>query len=76
MGYEMPSRYEKSTKFLKRAETVIPVGAQTFSKSRTQYPVGISPLFAVRAKGAYLWDVDQNRYIDLVSNLAAVTLGY
>ena len=76
MGYEMSSRYENSTQFLKRAETVIPVGAQTFSKSRTQYPTGISPLFAVRAKAAYLWDVDRNRYIDLVSNLAAVTLGY
>ena len=76
MGYEMSSRYENSTQFLKRAETVIPLGAQTFSKSRTQYPTGISPLFAVHAKAAYLWDVDRNRYIDLVSNLAAVTLGY
>ena len=72
----MSIRYEDSTEFLTRAELVIPLGSQTFSKSRTQYPVGVSPLFAVRAKGPHLWDLDGNKYIDLVSNLAAVTLGY
>ena len=72
----MSNRYEKSTEFLTRAEATIPIGSQTFSKSRTQYPVGISPLFATRAKGPYLWDLDGNKYIDLVSNLAAITLGY
>ena len=72
----MSNRYIESTRFLNRAEATIPVGSQTFSKSRTQYPVGISPLFAKRAEGPYLWDLDGNRYIDLVSNLASVTLGY
>ena len=72
----MRNRYTKSTQFLRRAEAIIPLGSQTFSKSKTQYPVGISPLFASRAKGAYLWDLDGNKYIDLVSNLASVTLGY
>jgi len=38
--------------------------------------VGISPLFSTRAKGPYLWDLDGNKYIDLVSNLASITLGY
>ena len=70
------SRYTKSIKQLNRAEKTIPLGSQTFSKSRTQYPVGISPLYAARAKGAEIWDVDGNRYIDLVSALASVTLGY
>jgi len=72
----MSNRYEKSTEFLTRAEATIPIGSQTFSKSRTQYPVGISPLFSTRAKGPYLWDLDGNKYIDLVSNLASITLGY
>ena len=70
------TKYRKSEEFLKRAEEVIPLGSQTFSKSRTQYPVGISPLFASRAKGPYLWDLDLNKYIDLVSGLASITLGY
>jgi glutamate-1-semialdehyde 2,1-aminomutase len=59
-----------------RAERTIPLGSQTFSKSRTQYPVGISPLYAARAKGAQIWDVDGNCYLDLVNSLASVTLGY
>ena len=70
------NRYSKSTEHLLRAEPTIPLGSQTFSKSRTQYPVGISPLYASKAKGAEIWDLDGNRYIDLVSALASVTLGY
>jgi glutamate-1-semialdehyde 2,1-aminomutase len=70
------NRYSKSLEWLKRAEKIIPLGSQTFSKSRTQYPVGISPMFAQKAKGSYMWDFDNNKYIDLVSSLAAITLGY
>jgi glutamate-1-semialdehyde 2,1-aminomutase len=70
------TRYGKSEEFLLRAEKRIPLGSQTFSKSRTQYPVGISPLFVDRARGAFIWDIDENRYIDLVSSLASITLGY
>ena len=69
-------RYKRSTKFLNHAEALIPLGSQTFSKSRTQYPVGISPLFMHKAKGCHTWDIDGNKYIDLVSSLASVTLGY
>jgi len=38
--------------------------------------VGISPLFIERARGCHVWDLDGNKYIDLVSSLASVTLGY
>jgi glutamate-1-semialdehyde 2,1-aminomutase len=67
---------EHSNSFLARAERVIPLGSQTFSKSRTQYPVGVSPLFAERGEGPYLIDIDGNRYVDYVCSLGAVTLGY
>ena len=70
------SRYRSSSQFLIQAEALIPLGSQTFSKSRTQYPVGISPLFMQKAKGCHTWDIDGNKYIDLVSSLASVTLGY
>ena len=69
-------RYSKSTKFLHRAEKSIPLGSQTFSKSRIQYPVGVSPLFINKAHGTYVWDIDGNKYIDLVNSLAAITIGY
>ncbi len=72
----MSDRYKKSESYLARAEKVIPLGSQTFSKSRTQLPVGSAPLFASRAKGSRLWDIDGNEYIDFVNSLASVTLGY
>ena len=69
-------KFTRSETHLIRAEKTIPLGSQTFSKSRTQYPVGISPLFIDRARGCHVWDLDGNKYIDLVSSLASVTLGY
>lgn len=72
----MSNKYKKSEAFLKRAELSVPLGSQTFSKSKTQLPYGISPFFASKAKGAYMWDVDGNKYIDFVSGLAAITIGY
>lgn len=68
--------YAKSQAFLARAEKVIPLGSQTFSKSRTQYPVGVAPLFITRGQGSRVWDLDGNDYIDFVSSLASITLGY
>lgn len=68
--------FNKSQDMLARAERVIPLGSQTFSKSRTQYPYGVSPYFISRASGSRAWDVDGNEYIDFVSSLCSVTLGY
>jgi glutamate-1-semialdehyde 2,1-aminomutase len=68
--------YEKSQRYLARAEQTIPLGSQTFSKSRTQFPFGVSPYFVSRARGSRIWDVDGNEYIDFINSLAAVTLGY
>jgi glutamate-1-semialdehyde 2,1-aminomutase len=68
--------FDKSVKFLARAERVIPLGSQTFSKSRTQFPVGVSPHFVTRAEGSRVWDLDENEYIDFINSLASVTLGY
>jgi len=70
------SRYSSSEKFLQRAVRTIPLGSQTFSKSKTSIPYGVSPFFAERASGSKMWDVDGNEYLDFVSGLACVTLGY
>jgi glutamate-1-semialdehyde 2,1-aminomutase len=72
----MANKYTTSEKLLQRAEKAIPLGAQTFSKSRTQFPLGVSPFFVERAKGAYVWDVDGNEYVDFASALGAINLGY
>ena len=70
------NRYQQSEFHLSKAEKVIPLGSQTFSKSKTQYPFGVSPYFATHAKGAYVYDVDGHQYLDFVNSLAAITLGY
>lgn len=72
----MSARYKKSEALLERALHTIPLGSQTFSKSKTALPYGASPYFADHAKGSRLWDVDGNEYIDFVNALACVTLGY
>ena len=72
----MSTRYKLSEELLQRAEQTIPLGSQTFSKSKTQYPFGISPYFISRGKGSKVWDVDGNEYVDFINSLASVTLGY
>ena len=68
--------YKESEAMLERAERVIPLGAQTFSKSRITFPAGTSPLFLSHGDGGRVWDVDANEYIDLVCGLLPVVLGY
>src|SRR5215203_133357 len=72
----MNNRYKKSEDYLARALKTVPLGSQTFSKSKTQLPEGISPFFASKGNGAYLWDADGNQYVDFANSLAAITLGY
>lgn len=68
--------YHHSEELLERALRTIPLGSQTFSKSKTQYPLGVSPLFIQRGQGSRVWDVDGNEYVDYINSLAAITLGY
>jgi glutamate-1-semialdehyde 2,1-aminomutase len=68
--------YSDSVELLARAERVIPLGSQTFSKSRVQFPVGAAPLFLTHGEGGRVWDVDGNEYVDLVNSLLCVSLGY
>ena len=69
-------RYRKSHELLKRAERVIPLGSQTFSKSRIVYPANAAPLFLSHGQGSHVWDVDGNEYVDFVNALLPVILGY
>ncbi len=67
--------YQRSQQAFARAETVIPLAAQTFSKSYLQFPQP-SPLFLSHGQGALAWDIDGNEYVDLVSALLPTILGY
>ena len=72
----MITKFNKSENFLLKAEKVIPLGSQTFSKSKTALPRGVSPFFVEKGKGSKFYDIDGNKYLDFVNALASVTLGY
>src|SRR3989338_6136105 len=72
----MKRNFQKSNKLFKEVKKVIPLASQTFSKSYLQYIKGAAPLFITRGRGAYVWDVDGNRYIDFINALLPVVLGY
>lgn len=67
---------KNSRNLLRRAEGLIPSCTQTFSKGPTQFVQGVSPVFLQRGRGSHVWDVDGNEYIDYISALGAVVLGY
>jgi len=70
-------KFEKSQEWLERAKKVIPYPyTQTFSKGPAMYVQGQSPIFASHGAGCYLYDVDNNRYIDMVMGLMPLILGY
>ena len=66
----------KSFEYLSRAEKVIPVQSQTFSKGWKYFPKGVSPVYLQRGEGSHIWDVDGNEYIDYICALGPITLGY
>jgi len=64
----------KSKALYERASEVIPGGVN--SPVRAFNSVGGTPIFINKAKGAYLWDEDGNRYIDYISSWGPMLLGH
>ncbi len=73
---DLQRSYGASLKALTRAESVIPLGTQTFSKSRLQLPPQAAPLFLTHGHGGRVYDIDGNEYVDLVNALLPNVLGY
>lgn len=57
-----------------RAKEVMPGGVS--SPVRAFRSVGGTPRFISRAKGAYMWDADGNRYVDYVLSWGPMILGH
>ena len=64
----------KSKKLFARAQQTIPGGVN--SPVRAFKSVGGTPLFIKKAKGAYLYDVDGNEYIDYIASWGPMILGH
>ncbi len=65
-----------SESWLARARGLVPALTQTLAKGPGQYVRGVAPVYASRAKGSHLWDVDGNEYIDWQMAIGPIVLGY
>ena len=66
----------RSLEIYQRAKELIPGTTQLISRRPTRAALGVSPIYAERAKGCRIWDVDGNEYIDWTSAVGPVILGY
>jgi glutamate-1-semialdehyde 2,1-aminomutase len=64
----------KSKQLFERAQQSIPGGVN--SPVRAFKSVGGTPIFIDKAKGAYLYDADGNRYIDYIASWGPMILGH
>ncbi len=67
-------RYQRSSVLFKEAQGVIPGGVN--SPVRAFKSVGGTPIFVERAKGANLYDVDGNIYLDYISSWGPMIFGH
>ncbi|MGJ3233457.1 glutamate-1-semialdehyde 2,1-aminomutase [Marivirga sp.] len=63
-----------SKELFKKAQNFIPGGVN--SPVRAFKAVGGDPIFVKSAKGAYMYDEDDNRYIDLINSWGPMILGH
>lgn len=66
--------YQRSSTLFADAEHVIPGGVN--SPVRAFRAVGGTPIFVKSAKGPYLFDEDNNRYIDYINSWGPMILGH
>jgi glutamate-1-semialdehyde 2,1-aminomutase len=66
--------FEQSKVLFEKSQRVIPGGVN--SPVRAFRAVGGTPVFFRKANGAYLWDVDGNKYIDYVGSWGPAILGH
>ncbi len=65
---------DKSKALFEQSQRLIPGGVN--SPVRAFRAVGGTPIFFKKGAGAYLWDVDDNRYIDYVGSWGPAILGH
>jgi glutamate-1-semialdehyde 2,1-aminomutase len=65
----------RSAALQSRLHDLVPGGAHTFAKASDQYPEDMAPVL-VRGRGARVWDVDGNSYVEYGMGMRAVTLGH
>lgn len=70
------SRVPRQMELYERACELIPGGTQLISRRPSRFAAGVSPVYAASANGARFTDIEGNEYIDWVSGIGAIILGY
>jgi glutamate-1-semialdehyde aminotransferase len=61
--------------FTEKIHKLIPGGAHTYSKGDDQFPSN-APTGIMKGSGAWLWDIENTKYLDCSMGLGSVTLGH
>lgn len=70
-------KMKKCREVQEKARNLIPGMTQLLSKRPDQFSLGIWPGYYSKAKGAHVWDLDGNKYIDMsIGGIGANVLGY
>ena len=71
----MITNFKNSDEYRKKIHNLIPGGAHTYSKGDDQFPL-LSPAAISYGKGGYLFDIDDNKFLDCSMGLTSVSLGH
>ena len=67
----------RTNRMQEKAGALIPGLTQLLSKRPDRFSLGIWPAYFSKAEGAYIWDLDDNRYLDMsIGGIGANVLGY
>lgn len=69
------TNFSKSNQYRSAIHKLIPGGAHTYSKGDDQFPL-LSPAAISHGKGAHVWDIDGNQFLDCSMGLTSVSLGH
>lgn len=72
---ELPRTF-RSEALYTRALSLIPAATQTLAKGPGQFVRGVAPKYLARGRGARVWDVDGNEYLDFSMAVGPLSLGY
>ena len=68
---ELRDRTPKSGAYWEQSKDLVPGGLMSGARKMEPYPV-----YVERGKGAYIWDIDGNRYIDCAMSFGVHVLGH
>ena len=67
---------DKNQTLYNLAKKIIPGGVMLFSKRPENYLPNKWPTYFKKAKGAYLWDLNNKKYLDMFFGVGQSVLGY